>query len=76
MCLAKERSIKVKTGLHVPSTVGNVGKKVFIDLVSMSETVKKNHYMLTVQNGLIRLASAYPICNKEASTVARVLICE
>ena len=25
-------------------TVGNVGEKVFIDLVSFSETVRKNHY--------------------------------
>ena len=37
MCLAKERSIKVKTGLHVPSTVGNIGKKVFIDLVCQKQ---------------------------------------
>ncbi len=73
-CLAKERSIQNKRGPHVPSTVGNVGEKVFIDLVSMSETVRKNRYMLTVQDGFTRFASAYPICNKEAGTVARVLI--
>ena len=41
ICLAKERSVKVKTGPHVPSVVGNVGEKIFIDLVSMSETVRK-----------------------------------
>jgi len=75
-CLAKERSIQNKRGPHVPSTVGNVGEKVFIDLVSMSETVRKNRYMLTVQDGFTRFASAYPICNKEAGTVARVLIRE
>ena len=63
-------------GPHVPSTVGNVGEKVFIDLVSMSETVRKNRYLLTVQDGFTRFASAYPICNKEAGTVARVLIRE
>ena len=60
----------------MPSTVGNGGEKVFIDLVSMSETVRKNRYMLTVQDGFSRFASAYPICNKEAGTVARVLIRE
>ena len=60
----------------MPSTVGNVGEKVFIDLVSMSETVRKNCYLLTVQDGFTRFASAYPICNKEAGTVARVLIRE
>ena len=32
--------------------------------------------MLTVQDGFTRFASAYPICNKEAGTVARVLIHE
>ena len=74
--LAKERSIKVKRGPHVPSTVGNVGEKVFIDLVSMSETVRENRYLLTVQDGFTRFASAYPFFNKEAGTVARVLICE
>ena len=57
----------------MPSTVGNVGEKVFIDLVSMSETMRKNHYL---QDGFTRFASAYPICNKEAGTVARVLIRE
>ena len=62
ICLETERSIKVKTGPHVPSTVGNVGEKIFIDLVSMSETVRKNHYLLTVQDGFTRFASAYPIC--------------
>ena len=66
----------MKTGPHVPSVVGNVGEKIFIDLVSMSETVRKNRYMLTVQDGFTRFASAYPICNKEAGTVARVLLRE
>ena len=54
----------------MPTTVGNVGKKVFIDLVAMSETVRKNRYLLTVQDGLTRFASAYPICNKEAGGCA------
>ena len=76
VCLTKERSVKNKMGPHVPSTVGNVGEKVFIDLVTLSETVRKNRYLLTVQDGFTRFASAYPICNKEAGTVARVLIRE
>ena len=53
-------------GPSVPSTVGNVGEKVFIDLVSFSETVEKHCYLLTVQDGFTRFASAYPICKKEA----------
>ena len=56
--------------------MGNIGEKVFIDLVWMSETVRKNRYMLTVKDGFTRFASAYLICNKEAGTVARVLIHE
>ena len=75
-CLAKERSIQAKRGPHVPSSVRIVGEKIFIDLVSMSETMRKNRYMLTVQDGFTKFASAYPICNKEAGTVARVLIHE
>ena len=31
VCLSKERSKKVKRGPHVPSTVGYVGGKLFID---------------------------------------------
>ena len=53
-----------------------MGEELFIDLVSMSETVRKNRYLLTMQDGFTRFASRYPICNKEAGTVARVLIGE
>ena len=74
--LPKRRSIKPRMGPNVPSTVGNVGEKVFIDLVSFSKAVRKHRYLLTVQDGFTRFASAYPICNKEAGTVARVLIPE
>ena len=59
-------------GPHVPSTVGKVREKVFIDLVTLSEAVRKNRYLLTLQVGFTRFASAYPICNKGAGTVARV----
>ena len=37
--IAKEHRVKQRVGIHVPSLVGNVGKKMFIDLVSMPETV-------------------------------------
>ena len=62
VCLTKERSIKAKMGPHVPSTVEYVGEKLFIDLVTLSETVRKNHYLLTVQDWFTLFASAYPIC--------------
>ena len=76
ICLTKERSIKPMMGPHVPSAVGNIGEKVFFDLVTLSETVRKNSYLFTLQDGFTRFPSAYLICNKEAGTVARVLICE
>ena len=44
ICLSKERSIKQKMCPHVPSTTGNVGEKVFIDSVTLSETVRKDDY--------------------------------
>ena len=60
----------------MPSTVGHVGEKDFIDLVSFFETVRKNRHLLTAQDEFTKFASAYPICSKEASTATRVLIRE
>ena len=58
ICLTKKRSIKPKMVLHLPSTcVGNVGEKVFIDLVTLSETIRKNCYLLTVQEEFTRFTS-------------------
>ena len=47
-------------GPHMPSTVGNIGEKLFIDIVTLSETVRKNHYLSTVQDGFTQFAGAYP----------------
>ena len=63
ICLTKKRSIKPKIGPLVLSTVGNVGKKVFIDLVTLSETIMNNHYLVMVQDGFTRSVNVYPICN-------------
>ena len=38
-CIAKEQSMPVRTGVHMPSLTGYVGEKLYIDLVSMSDTV-------------------------------------
>ena len=38
-CIVKERSMLVRTGVHMPSLTGYVGEKLYIDLVSMSDTV-------------------------------------
>ena len=39
VCIVKERSIPTRVGVHVPSLTGYVGEKLYIDLVSMSDTV-------------------------------------
>ena len=73
-CLTKERSMLVRTGEHVPSLTGYVGEKLYIDLVSMSDTVRGNPYLLTAGDSFSRYCCAYPIPNKEVRTVAKVLM--
>ena len=41
-CIVKERSVPVRSGIHQPSLTGYVGEKLYIDLVSMSDTVRGN----------------------------------
>ena len=57
-CLTKERSMPVRAGEHVPSLTGYVGEKLYIDLVSMPETIKGNQYMLTVEDSFSRYCRA------------------
>ena len=73
-CINNEHSVKQRVGIQVPSLVRNIGEKMIIDLVSMSETVCGNRYLLTVQDRFTRFSYAYP--KKEASTVARSLVGE
>ena len=39
-----------KTEVHVPWLAGYVGEKLYMDLVNMSETIRGNLYVLTVEN--------------------------
>ena len=73
-CIVKERSMPVSTGVHMPSLTGYVGEKLYINLVSMSDTVRGNPYLLTAEDGFSRYCGAYPIPNKEVCTVAKVLM--
>ena len=73
-CITKERSVPSRVGEHVPSLTGYVGEKLYIDLVSMSDTVRGNRYLLTVEDSFSRYCRTYPIPNKEAKTVAKVLM--
>ena len=40
----------------------------------MSDTVRGNQYLLTAEDSFSRYCHAYPIPNKEARTVAKVLV--
>ena len=74
ICIVKERSMPVQVGEHVPSLTGYVGEKLYIDLVSMSDTVRGNCYLLTAEDSFSRYCHAYPILNKKAKTVTKVLM--
>ena len=50
VCIVKERSVPAWVGEHVPSLTGYVGEKLYIDLVSMSDTVRGNRYLLTAKD--------------------------
>ena len=70
----KERSVPSRVGEHVPSLTGYVGEKLYIDLVAMSDTVRGNCNLLTAEDSFSRYCRTYPIPNKEAKTVAKVLM--
>ena len=64
----------VRTGEHVPSLTRYAGEKLTLDLVSMSDTMRGNQYLLTAEDSFSRYCCAYPIPNKEVRTVAKVLM--
>ena len=66
--------MEVRTGEHIPSLTGYIGEKMYVDLVSMTDTMRGNQYLLTVEDSISRYCHAYPILNKEACTVAKVLM--
>ena len=76
ICIVKERSVPARVGEHVPSLTGYVGEKLYINLVSMSETVRGNSYLLTTEDSFSQYCCAYPIPNKEARTLAKVLMAQ
>ena len=58
----------------MPSLTGYVGEKLYGDLISMSETMRGNRYMLMAEDCFSQYCWAYPIPNKEAQTMAKVLM--
>ena len=76
-CIVKRGKVKVRDGPHNPQRTGYPGQRVYVDLVGpLPTTQKMERYVLTVEDGFTRHGNAYPIPNKEAVTVARVLIDE
>ena len=71
-CIVKERSVPVRSGIHQPSLTGYVGEKLYIDLVSMSDTVRGNRYLLTAEDSFSRYCRAYPIPSTGRSTLQRL----
>ena len=69
-CLTKEQSMPVRAREHVPSLTGYVGEKLYVDLVSMSKTIRGNRNILTTEDSFSRYCRAYSIPNKEVNTVA------
>ena len=76
-CLVKKGKVKLRDGPHKPQKTGYPGQRIYVDLIGpLPETGKMERYILSVEDGFTRHANAYPIPNKEAATVARVLIDE
>ena len=64
-------------GPHMPSTVGNMGEKLFIDIVTLSETVRKKSLFVNSAGWIYTILLVHIlIYNKETGTITRVLICE
>ena len=62
-------------GRHRPVATGTPGQEVFIDLVGpLPLGAERLKYCLTVEDSFTRHVWIFPIPNKEAQTVARVLI--
>ena len=76
-CLVKRGKVKLRDGPHKPQRAGYPNQKLYVDLIGpLPETWQNEKYILSVEDGFTRHANAYPLHNKEAATVARVLIDE
>lgn len=74
-CIKKVQKIDPRASEHVPRRHGYPMEQVFIDLVGpLPETAQGDRYILSVQDGYTKWLQAFPLKNKETSTVARVLL--
>ena len=73
-CVAKERKINLKEGVHHAKQAGYPLQVIYIDLVGpMTESHQGFKYILTIEDGYSRFVNAYPLKTKETQEVARVL---
>lgn len=64
-----------KAPMVITSSFNEPFERVTIDLVSYSEvTNDSNKYILTLQDDLTRFVQAYPIIDKQATTIAKALL--
>ena len=76
-CLVKRGKVKLRDGPHKPQRAGYPNQRLYVDLIGpLPTTWQQEKYILSVEDGFTRHANAYPLHNKEAATVARVLINE
>ena len=66
-CLTKEWSMPVRTGGHVPLLTVYVVEKLYMNLVSMLETIRGNLYMLTAYDSLLNIVGRIQFPNKEST---------
>jgi dUTPase len=74
-CITKSQRTNPKGNTYHPRRSGYPFQRVYVDLVGpMPETGSGNKYILTCEDSYTRWCGAFPIPNKEASTVARNLV--
>ena len=74
-CLAKITKANLKKGVHRPARNGYPLETVYMDLIGpLPATAEQYRYILTIEDGFTRMAWAYPLKNKEGTTVARVFL--
>ena len=65
----------IKNGTHQSRKPGYPGERLSIDLIGpLPVTNKMNKYILSCEDEFTRFVTAHPLPNKEATTVAAVLL--
>ena len=74
-CLIKIKRCNLRDTVHHPQKSGYPGERLSIDLVGpLPETDNKDRYVMTVQCMFTKFVQCFPLPNKEAETVANILV--